>query len=52
MKMKAINRVFYEAPKINIIDIGIEGVLCQSPGPQQESQGNFSYSKDTDHTWD
>ncbi len=52
MKGKEGRRVTYEAPNTNIIGIGIEGVLCQSPDWHQKGgEGDFSYGVENENKW-
>ncbi len=52
MKIKPNKRATYEAPKINVIGMGVEGILCASPDWYKKGgEGDFSFSYENDNTW-
>lgn len=36
----------YESPEIRIVEIAVEGIVCQSGGTEKFTTGNKSYGED------
>ena len=54
MKTKEFIGDAYQSPKLSVMEVMTEGVLCESGDPkwyEKSGQGDFTYGVETDDTW-